>query len=130
MGGGNRINVDAIVRVSGYADGLTKNKKVITNQFFLVPLLYLNFLTLAYLQTILILTRFKVIWPLLPSYSKLIFEIVQGSQRSSDLDNDQATVRKGWDDANHHLCSILYFTTSGPAFSVVRRLKRKHERTE
>ena len=58
-------------------------------------------------------------------YSKPIFEIVQGLQRPSDLDNNQATAREGWDDANHNLFSILYFTTSGPAFSVVRRFERK-----
>ena len=58
-------------------------------------------------------------------YSKPIFEIVQGSQRPSDLDNDQATAREGWDDVNHNLLSILFFTTSGPAFSVVRRFKRR-----
>ena len=58
-------------------------------------------------------------------YSKLIFEIVQGSQRPSDLDNDQATAREGWDDANHKLFNILYFTTSGPAFSVVRKFEEK-----
>ena len=63
-------------------------------------------------------------------YSKSIFEIVQGLQRPSDLDNDQVTAREGWDDANHNLFSILYFTTSGPAFSGVRRLKGKHERAE
>ena len=40
-------------------------------------------------------------------YSKPIFEIVQGLQRPSDLDNDQATAREGWDDANHNLFSIL-----------------------
>ena len=28
-------------------------------------------------------------------YSKSIFEILQGSQRPSDLDNDQATAREG-----------------------------------
>ena len=33
--------------------------------------------------------------------------------------------RGGWDDANHHLFSILFFTTSGPAFSVVRRFEGK-----
>ena len=38
-------------------------------------------------------------------YSKPTFEIVQGSQRPSDLDNDQVT--------------------SGPAFSVVRRFEGK-----
>ena len=58
-------------------------------------------------------------------YSKPIFEIVQGSQRPSGLDNDQATTREGWDDENHILFSILYFTTSGLAFSVVRRFEGK-----
>ena len=58
-------------------------------------------------------------------YSKPIFEIVQGSQRPSGLDNDQVTAHEGWDDANHNLFSILYFTASGPAFSVVRRFEGK-----
>ena len=56
-------------------------------------------------------------------YGKPILEIVQGSQRPSDLDNDQATARKGWDDVNHNLFSILYFSISGPAFFVVRRFE-------
>ena len=47
-------------------------------------------------------------------YSKPIFEIVQGLQRPSGLDNDQVTAREGWDDANYNLFSILYLTTSGP----------------
>ena len=64
-------------------------------------------------------------------YSKPNFEIVQGSQQRSVLDNDQVTARESWDDANHNLFSILFFTTSGPAFSVVRRFEGKtHERTE
>ena len=54
-------------------------------------------------------------------YSKPIFEIVQGSQRPSDLD----TARESWDDANHNLFSILFFTASGPAFSVVRMFEGK-----
>ena len=54
-------------------------------------------------------------------YSKPIFEIAQGSQRPSGLDNDQVTARESQDDANHNLFSILLFTTSGPAFYVVRR---------
>ena len=58
-------------------------------------------------------------------YSKPIFEIVPGLQRSSGLDNDQATTREGWDGANHSLFSIFYFTTSGPAFSVARRFEGK-----
>ena len=58
-------------------------------------------------------------------YRKPIFEIVQGSQRPSGLDNDQVTAREGWDDANHTLFSILFLTTSGLAFSVLRRFEGK-----
>ena len=58
-------------------------------------------------------------------YSKSIFKIAQGSKWPSDLDNDQATARKGWDDANHNLYSILYSTISGPACSVMRRFEEK-----
>ena len=58
-------------------------------------------------------------------YSKPIFEIVQGLQRPSDLDNDQVTARESWDDANHNLVSILFVTTFGSAFSVVRRFEGK-----
>ena len=57
--------------------------------------------------------------------SKSFFEIVQGSQRPSGLDNDQATVRECWDDANHNLFSILYSTISGPVFSIGRRFEGK-----
>ena len=57
--------------------------------------------------------------------SKSVFEIVQGSQRPSGLDNNQVTARESWDDANHNLFSILFYTTSGPAFSVVRRFEGK-----
>ena len=60
-----------------------------------------------------------------PFYSRSIFEIVQGSQLPLDLDNDQATARKGWDNANHNLHSILSFKTSGPALSVVQRFEGK-----
>ena len=58
-------------------------------------------------------------------YSKTIFEIVQGSQRPSGLDSDQVTACEGWDDANYNSFSILYFTISGPVFSVVRRFEGK-----
>ena len=58
-------------------------------------------------------------------YSEPIFEIVQGLQWPLGLNNDQVTAREGWDDANNNLFSILYFTTSGPAFSVVRRFEGK-----
>ena len=60
----------------------------------------------------------------LPFYSKPIFKIVQGSQRPSYFDNNQATAREDWDDDNDNLYSTLYFTTSGPAFSVMRRFER------
>ena len=63
-------------------------------------------------------------------YSKPIFEIVQGSEWPSDLDNDQAPSREDWDDANHNLLSILNFTTSWPAFSAVRRFETKLERMD
>ena len=46
-------------------------------------------------------------------YSKPIFEIVQGSQRPSDLDNDQVIAREGWDDAIV-VCSAS-FTSRHPA---------------
>ena len=58
-------------------------------------------------------------------YSKSIFELVQGLQGPSYLYNDQASARKGLDDANNNLYSILHFTTSTPAFSVVRRFEGK-----
>ena len=35
------------------------------------------------------------------------------------------TARESWDHANHNLFSILFFTTSGPAFSVARRFEGK-----
>ena len=63
-------------------------------------------------------------------YSKSIFKIVQGSQRPLELDNDQATAREGWDDANHNLYNILYFTTSGPAFCVTRVFEGKTREDE
>ena len=66
----------------------------------------------------------------LPPYSKPIFKIIQGSQRPSGLDNDKVTTRESWDDANPNLFSILYFTTSGPAFSVVRRFEGKRREDE
>ena len=58
-------------------------------------------------------------------YSKPIFELVQESQRPSGLNKDQVTVRESWNDANHNLFSTLFYSTSGPAFSVVRRFEGK-----
>ena len=58
-------------------------------------------------------------------YNKFTFNIVQGSQRPSELDNDQVTAREAWDDANQTLYTILFFTTSGSTFSVVRGFEGK-----
>ena len=43
-------------------------------------------------------------------YRKSISNIIQGSQRPSKMDNNQAITRKAWDDVNHYLYSIFYFT--------------------
>ena len=40
-------------------------------------------------------------------YSKLIFEIVQGSEWPSNLDNDQVITCEGWDGANQ-----IYITSA------------------
>ena len=40
------------------------------------------------------------------------------------------TAHEGWDDANHNLFGILFFTAPGPAFSVVRRFEGKHREDE
>ena len=64
----------------GLIYGLTKTLKVVTNQFFIVPLIYPDFLTFPHLQTILILTRFKLVWPQLsgsisfPIFFKRVFK--------------------------------------------------------
>ena len=58
-------------------------------------------------------------------YNKLIFKIVQGSQRPSELDNNQVSTCEIWDYANHNCTAFFYFTTSGPARSVVRRFEVK-----
>ena len=53
------------------------------------------------------------------------FNVVQELQRPSELDNSQATAREAYNYADHNFYSILYFTISGPAFSVVWRFKGK-----
>ena len=58
-------------------------------------------------------------------YHKSTFNIVQGSQRPSELDDDQVTACEAWDNANRTFYTILFFTTSGPTFSVVRRFDGK-----
>ena len=63
-------------------------------------------------------------------YHKSTFNIVQRSQRPSGLDNDQVTAREAWDDANQTFYIIFFFTTSGPAFSVVRGSRERREKRE
>ena len=58
-------------------------------------------------------------------YHKFTFNIVQRSQRPSELDNDQVTAREAWDDATQTFYIIFFFTTSGPTFSVVRGFEGK-----
>ena len=57
-------------------------------------------------------------------YHKSIFNIVQGFQRSSELENDKVTARDALDKKTHTFYSILYVTTSDPVFSVVRRFEK------
>ena len=62
-------------------------------------------------------------------YSKLI-EIVQGSKRSSNLANDQATARGGWDDAII-ICTASYTSRHPAQLSLsCGGLREKQERTE
>ena len=63
-------------------------------------------------------------------YSKAIFEAVQRSQRPSDLDNDQATAREGWDDLII-TCSASSTSRHPAQLSLsCGGLKEKHERME
>ena len=54
-------------------------------------------------------------------YNKIIFNVLQGQERPSEYDADQATTRATWEAANQDLYSVPFFTTAGSAFSVVRR---------
>ena len=71
------------------------------------------------------LERYSKLRVSLSLYNKSTFNIVQGSQRPSESDNDQAIAREACDDANHNVYIIFYFTTSSPTFSVVRRSEGK-----
>ena len=63
-------------------------------------------------------------------YKKSIFKILQGSQRPSELENDQATAHKVCNDANHNL-NILLTTLHPVELSLsCGGLKERHERTE
>ena len=58
-------------------------------------------------------------------YNKTTFNVLQGQERPSEFDADQETTRATWDAANQYLYSMLFFTTTGSAFSVVRRFQGK-----
>ena len=58
-------------------------------------------------------------------YNKTIFNVLQGQERPSEFDADQETTRATWDAANQDIYNVLFFTTAGSAFSVVRRFRAK-----
>ena len=58
-------------------------------------------------------------------YNRIFFNVLQGQERPSEFDADQETTRATWDATSQYLYSVLFFTTSGLAFSVVRRLEGK-----
>ena len=58
-------------------------------------------------------------------HNKTIFNVFQRQERPSEFDADQETARATWDTANQDLDSMLFFTTDGSAFSVVRRFQGK-----
>ena len=62
-------------------------------------------------------------------YSNLIYKIVQGSQRPSDLDNDQTT-REGRDDANHDLFSTSISLRLAQLSLSCGGSKERHQRKE
>ena len=63
-------------------------------------------------------------------YSKPIFEIVQGSQRLSGLDNDQVTAREGLDDENHNCSASSSLRHPAQLCLSCGGLKGKHERAK
>ena len=58
-------------------------------------------------------------------YNTKIYNVLQGEQRPSNEDPDGATARVTWDIANQNLFGVLFFATTGSAFSVVRRFEGK-----
>ena len=64
-------------------------------------------------------------WNGLSSSASACRSTASQSSKSCTGPSAHQTARERWDNANHSLCSILYFTTSGPAFSVVRRFEEK-----
>ena len=58
-------------------------------------------------------------------YNRNIYNVLQGEQRPSNEDPDGATARVTWDITNQNLFGVLFFATTGSAFSVVRRFEGK-----
>ena len=58
-------------------------------------------------------------------YNKTTFNVLQRQERPSEFDADQETTRATWDAANQDPYSVIFFTTAGSAFSVVRRFQGK-----
>ena len=58
-------------------------------------------------------------------YNRKIYNVLQGEQRPSNEDPDGATARVTRDIANQNLFGVLFFATTGSAFSVVRRFEGK-----
>ena len=54
-------------------------------------------------------------------YTRAILNILQGQKRPSEIYDSQATARAACDAANQDVLSILFFSTGGSAFFVVRR---------
>ena len=61
-------------------------------------------------------------------YNRATLNVLQGVQRPSSENIDGATDRATWDVANHNIFCVLFLTTSGSEFSVVRRFEKKRLR--
>ena len=53
-------------------------------------------------------------------YNKAIFNIFQGQERPPETDDGQAIARSAWGAVNHDLFSVLFVSTGGSAFVVLR----------
>ena len=58
-------------------------------------------------------------------YNRTIFNVLPGQERPLEFDANQETTRATWDVANQDLYSVLFVTTAGSAFAVVRRFQGK-----
>ena len=63
-------------------------------------------------------------------YNRKIYNVLQGEQRPSNEDPDGATARVTWDIANQNLFGVLFFATTGSAFSVVHRFEGRSSKMD